>query len=80
MIKRGSLGSIGKTKDGELHTIESIEVSMLDTTGAGDSYAGGYIASWLNNPDIAQCMKAGSLVASQCVAIVGARPQVTTEI
>ena len=80
VIKRGSLGSIGKTKDGELHTIESIKVSMLDTTGAGDSYAGGFIASWLKNPDIAQCMKAGSLVASQCVAIVGARPQVTTEI
>ena len=53
---------------------------MIDTTGAGDSYAGGFIASWLENRDLLHCMKSGSLVAGECVAIVGARPQVTTEI
>ena len=80
VIKRGSNGSIGKKNDGEILTVEAITTSMIDTTGAGDSYAGGFIASWLGNPDLLQSMKAGSLVASKCVAIVGARPQVTTEI
>ncbi|CAB4801329.1 unannotated protein [freshwater metagenome] len=80
VIKKGSMGSVGKTRNGQLVSVTAIKSSMIDTTGAGDSYAGGFIASWLENRDLLHCMKSGSLVAGECVAIVGARPQVTTEI
>jgi len=80
VIKKGSMGSVGKTRNGQLVSVTAIKSSMIDTTGAGDSFAGGFIASWLENRDLLHCMKSGSLVAGECVAIVGARPQVTTEI
>ena len=77
VIKRGSQGAIGKERGGESIAVHAIPTQVLDTTGAGDSFAGGYIAAWIKDPDLRSCMEAGTLAASQCVAIIGARPHVT---
>lgn len=77
IIKRGSHGAIGKLRGGESIAIPAVPTHVLDTTGAGDSFAGGYIASWIKNRDLLSCMEAGAVAAGQCVAIVGARPHVT---
>ena len=77
VIKRGSHGAIGKVRGGESIAIPAVPTQVLDTTGAGDSFAGGYIAAWIKNPDLLSCLEAGAVTASQCVAIVGARPHVT---
>jgi len=77
VIKRGSHGAIGKLRGGESIAIPAVPTHVLDTTGAGDSFAGGYIASWIKNHDLLSCMEAGAVAAGQCVAIVGARPHVT---
>ena len=80
VIKRGSQGAIGKSRGGQTIAIPALPTTVIDTTGAGDSFAGGYIASWLINKDLMACMQNGASVAAQCVAIVGARPQVTTAL
>lgn len=80
VIKRGSHGAIGKMRGGESVSIPAVPTIVLDTTGAGDSFAGGYIASWINDRDLLNCMEAGAITAGQCVAIVGARPHVTTAL
>ncbi|MEK6648530.1 MAG: carbohydrate kinase family protein [Actinomycetota bacterium] len=80
VIKRGSQGAIGKSRGGQTIAIPALPTTVIDTTGAGDSFAGGYIASWLINKDLTACMQNGASVAAQCVAIVGARPQVTTAL
>lgn len=80
VIKRGSHGAIGKVRGGEKISIEAEPTTVIDTTGAGDSFAGGFIASFANNHDLVEAMRRGSHVAARCVAIVGARPQVDTEI
>ena len=77
VIKRGSHGAIGKVRGGESIAVPALPADVIDTTGAGDSFAGGYIASWISNPDLHSCMEAGATAAGQCVAIVGARPHVT---
>jgi len=80
IIKRGALGAIGKSRDGDRCSLPASPAILVDSTGAGDSFAGGYIAAWLGNHDLEDAMRAAIDVAAQCVAIVGARPQVTTAI
>ncbi len=80
IIKRGALGAIGKSRDGDRCSLPASPAILVDSTGAGDSFAGGYIAAWLGNHDLEGAMRAAIDVAAQCVAIVGARPQVTTAI
>ncbi len=77
IIKCGSDGAIGKFRGGELIRIPAMPTHVVDTTGAGDSFAGGFIAAWLDNPDLTSCMMAGARAAAVCVATVGARPHVT---
>ena len=80
VIKRGSQGAIGKMRGGELIEIKAEITTVVDTTGAGDSFAGGFIASFAQHHNLNQAMALGSHVAARCVAIVGARPQVDTAI
>lgn len=77
VIKCGSEGAIGKSRGGESIKISALPTHVIDTTGAGDSFAGGFIATWLDNRDLRICMEAGAAAAAQCVSIVGARPHVT---
>jgi sugar/nucleoside kinase (ribokinase family) len=80
IIKRGSNGAVGKTRDSEMINIPALPATVVDTTGAGDSFAGGFIAQWLNSGTLHDCMSAGVSTAAQCVAIIGARPHVTTAL
>lgn len=80
VIKRGSNGAVVKTRESEMLSAPALSTTVTDTTGAGDSFAGGFIASWLQGADIAQCLLSGAESAAQCVSIVGARPHVTTAL
>jgi sugar/nucleoside kinase (ribokinase family) len=77
VIKRGSQGAVGQTRGGRAIEVAAKPTDVKDTTGAGDSFAGGFIAHWLTDPDLSHCLHAGAESAARCVAIVGARPHVT---
>jgi sugar/nucleoside kinase (ribokinase family) len=77
IIKRGAQGAIGKSRGAAMLSVPALPTTVIDTTGAGDSFAGGYIAAWLNDPEMGNCLQSGSQSAALCVAIVGARPHVT---
>jgi len=47
---------------------------VIDTTGAGDAYAGGFLAHWATPPDLGACLRGGAEVAAQAISQVGARP------
>lgn len=80
VIKLGSKGAIGKTRNGESISIPAVPTTVVDTTGAGDSFAAGFIAQYATKKDLHRALVAGAQVASHCVAIVGARPRVGTTI
>ena len=80
VIKRGSLGAIGKSRGQELIYMPAFPTIVKDTTGAGDAFAGGFIAAWMERAEMQSALEAGGRSAAQCVAIVGARPQVTTAL
>ena len=80
VIKRGSHGAIGKSRSGESVAVPAISTDVVDTTGAGDSFAAGFISYFATKKDLAHALMAGAEVAAHCVAIVGARPRVGTKI
>ena len=51
---------------------------IVDSTGAGDSYIGGFITGLLHGLDDDECMKLASLVASEKLRGAGARGSLPT--
>lgn len=80
VIKRGSQGAIGRAQGSILVETPATSTSVVDTTGAGDSFAAGFIAQYALHKNMQLALAAGAAVAAHCVAIVGARPRVGTII
>ncbi len=60
--------------DGEIELkVDSFDVKLVDTTGAGDAFNAGFIHSWIRGYDLKTCMLAGNFSASKCVEKYGAR-------
>jgi sugar/nucleoside kinase (ribokinase family) len=73
-VTRGALGSVVATA-GEVVSVPAAEVPRLvDTTGAGDSYAGGFLYGFVRDRAPAQCAGLGALAAAEVVGHLGARP------
>lgn len=49
-------------------------VQVIDTTGAGDAFTAGFLASWIEKSDPRAALTAGIGVAGRCVQQRGARP------
>ena len=80
VIKRGSLGAIAKARGYDSISVPAIATSVVDTTGAGDSFAAGFISAFASKHDLTAALTAGCELAAGCVAIVGGRPRVGTAI
>ena len=49
---------------------------IIDTTGAGDIYAGGFIHGLINNYSLKKCGEIGSLCAGQIITQLGSRSNI----
>ena len=76
VIKTGSSGAIAQIRGEKPVTSHIDAINAVDTTGAGDAFAAGFIPVWLHSKDLLTSMNAGNEVARRCVAIIGARPSV----
>ncbi len=70
VVTCGKRGASLYTTGGMIHSTPK-EVDTLDTTGAGDAFAAGFIACYLKNKDMKQCLQYGNLLASTCVGKLG---------
>ena len=72
IIKKGSLGSyILDTKQNLKVNVPAFSIDkVVDTTGAGDSFAGGFVG-YLENNNIIDSVVVGSAIASFAVSAFG---------
>ncbi len=73
VIKLGSRGAMAVFNDQSIR-VPAVTTNVVDTTGAGDSFAAGFIPMWLETRDLEKALSAGTALAAKCVATVGARP------
>ena len=75
-LTRGPRGSLVVGGD-EVHVIDACPVdTLVDTTGAGDLYAAGFLFGLSRDLDLATCGRLGSVAAAEVISHVGARPTV----
>ena len=74
VVKLGANGSLIKSGDRVIH-IDAISAKSIDTTGAGDIYASGFLYALTENLDLEIAGKIGSLLAGNVVEIIGAKIQ-----
>ncbi|MBV9861982.1 MAG: adenosine kinase [Alphaproteobacteria bacterium] len=75
-LTRSAAGSV-VLADGAEHVIAAAPVErVVDTTGAGDLYAGGFLFGLTQGLPLPICGKLGSLAAAEIISHVGARPAV----
>ncbi len=75
----GGIAAVKMGKDGawiargsELHRIEPVRVAQaLDTTGAGDSWAAGFLYGYLRGWNLAAAGALGSVLGAECVQHIG---------
>ncbi|MEJ5302727.1 MAG: adenosine kinase [Bacteroidales bacterium] len=72
VVKIGSKGSFIKT-NGKVYRIDAIRAQPIDTTGAGDMYAAGYLCGLTRGYEPEKCGRLASFVAGRCVESEGAR-------
>ncbi|GGD14569.1 adenosine kinase [Aquisalinus flavus] len=79
-ITRSEKGSIVMGPDSPAEAVDAVAPDQLvDTTGAGDAYAGGFIFGLTRGMPLATCAKLGSLAASEVISHMGPRPQKSLE-
>jgi len=72
VVKLGAQGSVIKTGD-RMIKIEAIPAKSIDTTGAGDIYAAGFLYALTQGLDLEVAGKIGSLLAGNVVEVMGAK-------
>jgi sugar/nucleoside kinase (ribokinase family) len=72
VVKTGGEGSWVKSGS-EIHRIGTDKVKVLDTTGAGDLYASGFLYGYASGKSLEICGHYGSLVAGKVIEVLGAR-------
>lgn len=73
-LTRSEAGSVivqGETT----HEIAAVPTRVVDTTGAGDAYAAGFLAALTAGRPLDQCGRLGSIAAAEVISHYGARPQ-----
>lgn len=72
VVKTGADGSWIKRGE-EIVKVEALKVSPVDTTGAGDLYAAGFLYGYSHGFGLDKCGIFGSILAGKVIEVIGAR-------
>ena len=73
-LTRSEAGSV-ILRGSETVTVAAEPVKLVDTTGAGDAYAAGFLTGWTAGKPLAVCGRMGSVAAAEVISHYGARPE-----
>ena len=75
ILTRGAKGALGH-EDGVTVEIPAVWVDkVVDTTGAGDLFAAGFLAARCRGYGLRKCLESGALAAAEVISHFGARPE-----
>jgi sugar/nucleoside kinase (ribokinase family) len=75
VVTRGAAGSVILANGSTIPIAAEPVDKLVDTTGAGDQYAAGFLVGLARGRALAECGRLGSLAAAEVIAHVGPRPQ-----
>ncbi|HEY2976107.1 MAG TPA: carbohydrate kinase family protein [Pyrinomonadaceae bacterium] len=70
VIKLGARGALA-VREGEITSASGFKVEPIDTTGAGDSFAAGFVSSYLRGRSVAECLRVGNACGALTTLQVG---------
>jgi sugar/nucleoside kinase (ribokinase family) len=74
-VTRGPAGSLVVTKNEVIEIAAEPVERVVDTTGAGDLYAAGFLFGLTRGVSLRECGRLGSIAAAEIISHFGARPQ-----
>lgn len=72
VVKIGKFGSLIK-RGPKKYRIGIIDVNSVDTTGAGDLYASGFLYGLIKNHPLDTCGQIGSILSGKVIEVIGAK-------
>ncbi len=72
VVKIGDKGSLIKC-DGKVYQVNIIPVQCIDTTGAGDLYAAGFLFGLIQDLPLDVCGKIGAVLSGHVIEVIGAK-------
>lgn len=72
VVKVGPKGAFVQ-RGNEIVTIPPMPANVVDTTGAGDMWAAGFLAGLVKGKDLKTCGTIGTLLASNIIEVIGAK-------
>lgn len=74
-LTRSEKGSVVVSGDDVTAVAATPVDKVIDTTGAGDAYAAGFLYGYTRDEDLAVCARMGGIAAAEVIAQIGARPE-----
>ena len=76
VLTRGASGASVVGRDGVIHVPAAPVAKVVDTTGAGDLFAAGFLYGYTNGRSLETSAHFGTIAAAEIISHVGARPEV----
>ena len=75
VVTRGAEGAMALSGGEGIEVPAAAVREVVDTTGAGDLFAAGFLAARARGHDLAKCLETGSIAAAEIISHFGARPE-----
>ncbi len=75
-ITRSAKGCVIADASGEVHVLDAERIAkVVDTTGAGDQFAAGFLFGLSRDKSLRDCGRLGAIAAAEVISHFGARPE-----
>jgi sugar/nucleoside kinase (ribokinase family) len=75
VVTRGAKGAMAFAHGEGIEVPAAPVDAVIDTTGAGDLFAAGFLAARARGHDLGKCLETGSIAAAEVISHFGARPE-----
>lgn len=79
VLTLGGRGVIHADPSGEVISTPALDVTPIDTTGAGDTFIGFFLGSWLTGMPVSEALAVGCRAAALCIGRPGAADSIPTK-